>query len=238
MKKPTSGRTFPTLIGKPFIIGVLGFLPFALTLAVLAYVVVFLHDLVGPGSPFGRILSSLGLNLVACEVIAYGIGLVGTVALIYVFGLLIQSQLGLRTRLVIENGLKHVPLVNTIYDTSKQLTSLFDNTNQEMKAMTPVLCYFGGEGGTAVLGLMPTPRPLQINGREYHMVIIPTAPVPVGGALLCVPVEQVRPAGCSFDGVVSIFMSMGASAPDYLDDRRPSVNSNLDAMAPVAGTAP
>ncbi len=86
--------------------------------------------------------------------------------------------------------------------------------------MTPVLCRFGADGGTLTLALLPSQRPVCIEGRDYHVVIIPTAPVPFGGALLCVPAECVSPAGCTIDGLISIYMSMGVSAPDYLGSGR------------------
>ncbi len=216
MIRTQAKRSLSQHISQPFITGVLGFLPLALTLAVFAWVVVFLHDLVGPTSAFGKILGSIGLNFVTCEVIAYTIGLLGTLALVYVFGVLVESGMGHRYENAIEGALHRVPLVSTIYDASKQLTSMFDRNDEDVKAMTPVLCSFGGDGGTAALALMPSPRTFRINGHDYHMVIIPTAPVPFGGALLCVPADCVKPAGCSFDGLVNIFMSMGASAPDYL----------------------
>lgn len=215
-------RSLSQRLSQPFIAGVLGFLPLALTLAILAWVVVFLHDLVGPGSAFGRILSSFGLTVVTCEVIAYTVGLVGTLALVYVFGVFFQSGMAFRYQYAVEGALLRLPLVGTIYDASKQLTSMFDRKNDEVKSMTPVLCTFGGEGGVATLALMPSPRVVRIGGHDYHVVILPTAPVPFGGALLCVPVGCVRPAGCSFDGLVNVFMSMGASAPDYLGDRPPA----------------
>ena len=216
MSQISAKRSMQHRIGQPFITGVISFLPLALTLAVLAWVVVFLHDLVGPSSAFGRLLGSIGLNFVACEVIAYTIGLVGTLAVVYFFGLLVESGAGDRYQFAVEGAVHRVPLVSTIYDASKQLTSMFDRNNEEVKAMTPVLCFFGGDGGTATLALMPSPRPVRLNGQDYHMVMIPTAPVPFGGALLCVPADCVKPAGCSFDGVVNVFMSMGASAPEVL----------------------
>jgi uncharacterized membrane protein len=209
-------------IVQPLITGVISFLPLALTLAILAWVVVFLHDLVGPQSAFGRLLGSIGLNFVACEIIAYTLGLLGTFALVYAMGILFESGRGYRYQAAIEAALHRVPLVNTIYDASKHLTSMFDRKNEDVQAMTPVLCSFGGEGGTAALGLMPSPQRIRINGYDYHVVIIPTAPVPFGGALLCVPADNVKPAGCNLDAMVNVFMSMGASAPQYLGKEQDS----------------
>lgn len=197
---------------RPFITGVLGFLPLALTLAVLAWVIVFLHDLVGPSSSFGRILGTVGMGIVACEVIAYTLGLVGTLVIIYLFGLLFESGRTFRYQSVIEDAVNRIPLVGTVYDASKQLTSMFDCNNQDVRAMTPVLCYFGEENASATLALMPTSKIIRFGTEDYHVVVIPTAPVPFGGALLFVPADRVKPAGCSFDGVINVFMSMGASA--------------------------
>jgi uncharacterized membrane protein len=215
-------RTTPSLrqrLSQPFVTGVLALIPLALTLAVVVWVVVFVHDLVGPSSFVGRILGSIGLNFVACEVIAYTIGVAVTIALVYFWGLLVEGGLGRRSQFLFEGALRRVPLVSTVYDASKNLTSMFDRKDENVKAMAPVLCYLGGDGGNAVLGLMPTPERIRIDGQDYHVVIVPTAPVPIGGFLLCVPVDHVKPAGCSFDGLVNVFMSMGASAPDYLGTR-------------------
>ena len=217
MSESVNKRILPEVIGKPFIIGIMGFLPLAITVVILGWITVKLHDLVGPSSAFGKILRSIGLNFVTSEIIAYVIGLVGTFALIYLTGIIIQGGLWLRFRTAFERALHRIPLVNMIYDASRQLTGMFDSSaKEEMKAMTPVLCSFGEEGATVMIALMPTSEVIRLNGQDYHVVIIPTAPVPVGGALLCVPVDRVKPVDCSFDGVVSIYMTMGGSAPAYL----------------------
>ena len=54
--------------------------------------------------------------------------------------------------------------------------------------MRPVWCFFGGEGGAAVLGLMPSPEPVMIGEHSYLGLLVPSAPVPFGGALIYVPV--------------------------------------------------
>jgi len=71
--------------------------------------------------------------------------------------------------------------------------------------MRPVWCFFGGEGGAAVLGLMPSPEPVQIGEHSYVGLLVPSAPVPFGGALLYVPADSSLPmaasSGClRFDG--------------------------------------
>ncbi|CAG0987748.1 hypothetical protein MYXO_02224 [Myxococcaceae bacterium] len=223
-----SSQTRPDLfdrMSRPFMVGVFGLLPLALTLGVLAWMVGFLHDVVGPGTVFGSVLRSIGLSVVTCEVIAYAVGLVTTFALVYFFGVLLQSGVTRRWQSSFDNTLQKLPLVSSIYDTAKHLKTMFERKDDRMQTMTPVLCRFGGPNGAVALALMPSPEPVQIDGGDYHAVIIPTAPVPFGGALLLVPAEWVEPTHCGFREVVSIYMSMGGSAAEHLSGRASSVSS-------------
>lgn len=57
-----------------------------------------------------------------------------------------------------------VPVVGSIYGTSKQLVSMFDRKDEsEIKAMSVVWCFFG-KVGVGVLALMPTPERFRVNG--------------------------------------------------------------------------
>jgi uncharacterized membrane protein len=44
-------------------------------------------------------------------------------------------------------------------------------------------------------------------------VLIPTAPVPFGGALLYVPMSWVRPANIGVETLTAIYVSMGITSP-------------------------
>jgi uncharacterized membrane protein len=203
-------------VTQTFLIGVFGILPLAITFAVLAWLVVFLHDLAGPYSTIGKVFRSAGMGVIACDVTAYMLGLVITLLLVYGLGVIIESGIGHRWHTVLDATMRRVPLLNTVYDASKNLTSVFDRKNNSLQGMTPVMCYFGADGAAAVPALMPTSELVRFQGNEYHVVIIPTAPVPFGGALLCVKAEWVKPATCSFDELIGIYVSMGYSAPKCL----------------------
>jgi uncharacterized membrane protein len=58
-----------------------------------------------------------------------------------------------------------------------------------LKSMSPVWCFFGGEGSAAVLVLMPSRDTVVIGEHSYVEVLVPSAPVPIGGALIYVPAE-------------------------------------------------
>lgn len=203
-------------LSQTFVTGIFGILPVALTFAVFAWMVVFLHDLAGPKSAFGHLLRTMGMSVTACEVTAYLLGLVGTLAMIYLLGVLVENGAAMRWNALFDRAMQRIPLVSTVYDASKNLTSVFDRRADSMQGMVPVMCYFGDELGIGTPALLPTSERIHINNQDYLVVIIPSAPVPFGGALLCVRADWVKPADCSFDELVGIYMSMGSSAPGCL----------------------
>ena len=197
-----------------FFTGVLALLPLALTIGVLAWAVSFLHDYLGPGSLFGRFLISLGLGVGATTSAPYIIGLLALLAGIYILGLLVNSRLGDWLVHLIEDVIGRIPLVSQVYDLSKRFTSIVDmKDGNTFKSMSPVWCFFGGEGGAAVLALMPSSKPVVIGGEEYVGVLVPSAPVPLGGALVYVPRRWVKPAEGGVDELMSVYVSMGVTPP-------------------------
>ena len=78
--------------------------------------------------------------------------------------------------------------------------------------MAPVWCFFGGDGA-AVLALRPSSESIELEGRAYCAILVPTAPIPIGGGLLYVPVDWVRPADMGVEQLTSIYVSMGLTPP-------------------------
>ena len=54
---------------------------------------------------------------------------------------------------------------------------------------------------------------MELEGRAYCAILIPTAPIPVGGGLLYVPQEWIRAADMGVDQLTSIYVSMGLTPP-------------------------
>jgi uncharacterized membrane protein len=210
-----------------FVTGVFAVLPLALTLGVLAWIVKLIHDLAGPGSLCGRVLQAAGMSIVACDLAAYVVGLIGVLVLIFAIGIIIESGSLLRWRSAIHETLHRIPVFGTLYDASTQMTSMFDRKPDARQSMSPVICYFGDDRSVATPALMPTPELVHIDGNEYHVVMSPTAPVPFGGALICVRASWVQPAQCGFEELVGIYMSMGVTAPKTLGcdgNKRPTAS--------------
>ena len=64
-----------------------------------------------------------------------------------------------------------------------------------------------------MLALAPSAQPIDIAGRRYFAVLVPTAPIPFGGALIYVPVEWVRAANIGVDKLTGVYVSMGITPP-------------------------
>lgn len=218
-------RVLASRVIQTFVTGVIGLLPVAITLAILAWLIVLLHDLVGPASAFGKILRSVGMTVSACEVLAYGIGFAGTIFMVFFLGTLVESGFGKTLHTALDGAMQRVPVIATVYDASKNLTNVFARKKDSVPGMTAVMCYFGPDRSIGIPALMPTQETVCIKGVVYQFVIIPTAPVPFGGALLCVRAEWVEPAPCGLDDLMGIYMSMGLSGPGLLNDA-PSTNDH------------
>src|SRR5213078_122392 len=134
----------------------------------------------GPDGAIGRILISIGFGLSDSPAAAYGLGTVIVIGLIYLLGLAVESRLESRVRHLIDSLMQRIPFVGNLYDVTKRFVAIVDRKNQDgLKSMSPVWCFFGGEGGAAVLGLLPMPKPITIGDQQYYVVLVPSAPVPV-----------------------------------------------------------
>ena len=199
---------------RTFIAGFLVLLPLVVTITVIVWVGTFIYGYFGPGSAIGRILISIGFNFSNSPVAAYALGAVVVVGLVYLLGLSVESSLQSRVRQLIDSLMERIPLVGNLYDVTKRFVAIVDRKKEDgLKSMSPVWCFFGGEGGAAVLGLLPMPKPIMIGDQPYHVVLVPSAPVPVGGCLVYVPVEWVKPADFGVEALMSIYVSMGVTSP-------------------------
>jgi uncharacterized membrane protein len=189
-------------------------LPLFITLAVTAWLVGFVVDYAGPQSRFGRFLISLGLGFNASSVPPYLLGLAVVVAGIYVLGLLVESRLGGWVSTLVDRMVRPIPGVSSVYDLSKRVTSIVDfKGDDSLASMSAVWCFFGGAPGAAVLALLPSSKPVLIGKDEYLGILVPSAPVPVGGALIYVPTAWIKPAEGGVERVMSVYVSMGVTPP-------------------------
>lgn len=201
-----------------FLTGVLAILPAVVTIAVVIWVAEFVQKLIGPETIIGGVLRSFGLRVSENQTVAYLIGWVLVLAVVFILGVALEAGAKRLFQHLVDAALTRIPVLGSIYSTSKQVIDLLDKKKGEtnLKGMSPVFCFFGGQGGAAVLALLVSADHYCLRDREYVVVIVPTAPVPIGGGLLFVPADCVVPADVSIDALMSIYVSMGATAGQYL----------------------
>ncbi len=205
-------RSFES-IAETWLAGLLVLLPLALTAAVLAWVAGLVNRFVGPGSVVGRIFAALGYPFSSNPGLAYVFGTLVLIAAVYLLGLAAQSGLKRPLEKLTDRTLRRIPLVGSLYNIADRFVGLLDRKQEaDIGAMSPVWCFFGG-AGVAVLALAPRAQPVEIDGRRYLAVLIPTAPVPFGGALLYLPIDWVRPANIGVETLTAIYVSMGITPP-------------------------
>ena len=202
-----------------FVTGALAALPLAATVAILVWAARLAADYLGPHSLIGRALSSIGLGLGRSEVFAYAIGVAAVLLAIFLLGIVVQTRLRRVFAWATDSFVRRIPVVRCVYDTVSKFVSLLGQGQDEpagTRSMSPVWLHFGGVGGVAVLGLLSTPEPIRLGDIDYYAVLVPTAPVPVGGGLLYAPVDWVRPAEVGVDGLTSIYVSMGITSRQHV----------------------
>jgi uncharacterized membrane protein len=196
-----------------FVTGILAALPLAATILIFVWGARLVVAYVGPDSMVGGLLVRIGLGITGSEVVGYAIGVAVVMAAVFLLGLLVHTRLREVLAALLNGIVQRIPLVRSIYDLIKKFVDLLAQRDDEgLRSMRPVWLHFGGVGGAAVLGLQSTPEPVRMGDLDYLAVLVPTAPVPIGGGLLYVPSDWVTPAEVSMEGLTSIYVSMGITS--------------------------
>lgn len=200
-----------------FVTGVLAALPLAATILIFVWGARLAVAYVGPDSLIGSALVRIGLGITGSEVVGYAIGVAVVMAALFLLGLLVQTRLREGLMALLDGVVHRIPLARGIYGVVKKFVDLLAQRDEEgMRSMRPVWLHFGGVGGAAVLGLLSTPEPVRMGELDYLAVLVPTAPVPVGGGLLYVPAGWVTPAEVGLEGLTSIYVSMGITSRQHI----------------------
>lgn len=212
-------RPLSTLL-RIFVTGALAALPLAATILIFVWAAGVLIKWLGPESAVGGLLVSIGLGVGGSEVVGYALGIAIVAAALFGLGLLVEAGLQRGIAAALHALIARIPVVGTIYDLIKKFVALVRpgeaGSEGALKSMSAVWCHFGGPGGSAALALLGSDVPVLVNGQRCLAVLIPTAPVPVGGGLLYVPESWVTRADIGVEAVTSIYVSMGLTSPQHL----------------------
>lgn len=204
---PRSERVRKQLIKRYFITGLLIWVPLAITAWVLSLIV-------------GAADQSLQLlpealrphNLLGFDI--PGAGIVVTLLIIFVTGLLAANFIGQRLVSWWERLLARIPVVNSIYNGVKQVSdTLFSPTGMAFRQ--PLLVRYPHSGAWTIAFLTGEPGGDVINHLqgEHVSVYVPTTPNPTSGFFLMFPKSEVIELDMNVDEALKYIISMGVVAP-------------------------
>ena len=160
-----------------------------------------------------------------------GFGVVLTVLIIFLTGLLARNFIGERLVLGWESLLSRIPIVRGIYSSVKQVsdTILSPNGNAFRQAL---LVQYPREGVWTIAFQTGSPAQevIQHVPKDMISVYVPTTPNPTSGFFLMMQRDQVQELSMSVDEALKYVVSMGVVTPEHLPESdqmaRPVVSSH------------
>lgn len=147
-----------------------------------------------------------------------GVGLLVTLLVILLVGVLTTNLVGRRLIAYVEEWLQRLPLVRSVYATMRQLTDAFLAQDQTAFKRVAMIEYprRGSWGVGFVTGEVAGGPMGLTEGETYYNVFLPTTPNPTSGFLLILPASEVRLLDISVEDGLKLVISGGVVVPDSL----------------------
>lgn len=215
-------------IAGPFVTGMVFLAPVFLTVILLQWVAGYVTAAFGPGTVIGGVLAQSGMLVTRSPLLAFWAGLGIAALIVWSIGLAVQTRWRDRLEGGLDGLLGRVPVLGGFYRPLAQIVRMIapapdgatgsapnGGIGGELKGMSVVSVRFGPDH--EMLALLATPQIFDLGEGPRHLVICPTAPVPVGGNMLFVAVAQVRSiTGLGVDDLAKFYVSMGTITPGML----------------------
>ena len=208
------------LIKRYFLTGLLIWVPLAITAWVLSLIVnsmdqslLLLPKAIHPQTLFGFNIPGAGVIL--------------TLVIILLTGLLATNFIGQRLVIWWEKLLARIPVVNSIYNSVKQVSdTLFSSSGNAFRKALLVQYPRAGSWTIAFLTGKPGGDVLNHLKGDYVSVYVPTTPNPTSGFFLLLPRSEVIELEMDVNEALKYIVSMGVVAPPLRVNHRSSTTSN------------
>ena len=190
--------------------GLLIVIPLGLTIFILKFLFNLADGFLGP--LIARIVRIFYAN---SEYIP-GLGVIAGLLVIYFTGVLTANFLGRRLLTLTEDLLCRIPVVKSIYSSSKQVTKVFSSSDHDERRA--VFVQYPCEGSYAIGYQMNSLD--SIDNDRFCSVFVPTAPNPTSGFILYVAADKVYPAPFGVEEAMKIIVSGGVVAPATINVSR------------------
>ena len=143
-----------------------------------------------------------------------GFGVILSLVLLFFTGIIAANFLGQRLMNLSESILDRIPLVRSIYSSTKQVINAILSTNSQ--AFRKVLLIEYPRKGLWSIGFQTSTAnfvdPTIVN-EEMVSVFIPTTPNPTSGFLMIVPKSEVKELSMTIDEALKCVISLGVMQP-------------------------
>ena len=207
------------------IAGTLLLVPVALTYLVFLFIYDVVNGVLQPG--IERLFVEIGREDWSFP----GIGVVASVILIYLAGVLAAGSIGVKLIHWSQKAAVRVPIIGTVYSASRQLIESFSG-GQATGFQRVVLIQYPRRGYWA-MGFLTSIMDSDTEGR-LAVVYIPTAPLPNSGWLAIVPFDEVYDTEITPQTAMRFVFSGGIVSPN--DVRMTKAPEAKDPLPPSAGT--
>jgi len=143
-----------------------------------------------------------------------GSGVLLTVLVVFLTGLLVRNYIGTYLHVLWEKMLSHIPIVNSLYFSVKQVSdTLFSPSGNAFRKA--VLVQYPREGMWVMAFLTGVPGGDVRNHLpgDYVSIYVPTTPNPTSGFFLMIRRSEIIELNMSVDAALKYIISMGVVAP-------------------------
>lgn len=209
MKKVAESELKMQTFNKIFFRGLITLLPIAITIYIVYSAIIILENLLG--SLLQRILP---------EYIP-GLGLLLTVILIFLFGLLLNNFISIRMFHAVESKLSQVPFIKAIYSPLRDLMNLFDrNSGRELQSVVLVKI---GDTGAQAMGVVTRDKfndlPFASSMTDKVAVYFPFS-YGLGGYTLLVPKHLITEVNLPIESAMSLAITGWVKADTQHGEKR------------------
>jgi uncharacterized membrane protein len=149
-----------------------------------------------------------------------GLGLLASLILAVLVGLVASNLLGRRLIHSVEQALLRVPIFRGVYSTLKQVVDAF--AGQKRTAFQNVVLIEYPRKGVWSVGFVTGPAPQEserLTGKELVNVFVATTPNPTSGFLVLVPKDEVWYLSMPVEDGLKLVISGGVIGPEAAEDR-------------------
>lgn len=197
-----------------FIAGLLVWLPLAVTFLLLSFVVSIMDKTLGLIPLQYRPETLIGYDIP-------GFGLLLSVIVIFLTGLLAANIVGRGMLGLWESILRRIPIVRSIYTASKNFAEVvFSDSGQSFKKVLLIEYPRSGVYSLAFQTATSLGEVQERTGEDVICCFVPTTPNPTSGYIIAIGKDEVIELDMTVDQALKMIISLGVVVPEWPNDKR------------------